>query len=365
MDTFQTYHADLHDPGWRPRIAAQLRDRGLVTFSGITSHADLVAVAQRLMTIRPHRDAGPDGVTVITSTQAQGSGYAAFTDAELIPHTDGSSVPDPPGLLLLACQQPADEGGRTRVADGARIISTLAEQYPAALRVLAAPRAAFFGAAGGYLGAVSEPAGLGRTRIRLRLDELAWFSADATDAVPLLRTVIARHMQTFRLRAGEGMLLSNTRWLHGRDRYHGLRTMLRVLGDPLPGTGIMPGFLSPAPAPATGTAGRIMTADAPEWPGEKAAGGHAVMPADSGLDDAGSPTRRGPTVVESLHRLKRLREEHPDVEIVAHGYWQAVIPAASGETIITRWNLGELLDKLDDLFAAAAKTSQTTAGITS
>jgi len=129
-----------------------------VTFSGITGHEALVAVARRLMTVRPHRDAGPDGVTVITGGQAQGSGYAAFTDAELIPHTDGSSVPDPPGLLLLTCEQPADQGGRTRVADGARIISTLAEQYPAALRVLSAPQAAFFGAAGGYLGAVAEPA---------------------------------------------------------------------------------------------------------------------------------------------------------------------------------------------------------------
>lgn len=60
--------------------------------------------------------------------------------------------------------------------------------------------------------------------------------------------MIARHIQTFRLRAGDGVLLSNTRWLHGRDRYSGRRTMLRVLGDPLPGTGIMPGFPSPAPA---------------------------------------------------------------------------------------------------------------------
>jgi alpha-ketoglutarate-dependent taurine dioxygenase len=250
MDTFQAYYADIHDPGWQSRIAAQLRDRGLVTFSGITGHEALVAVARRLMTVRPHRDAGPDGVTVITGGQAQGSGYAAFTDAELIPHTDGSSVPDPPGLLLLTCQQPADQGGRTRVADGARIISTLAEQYPAALRALSAPQAAFFGAAGGYLGAVAAPAGPERTCIRLRLDDLAWFSVGTTDAIPLLRTVIARRMQTFRLGAGDGVLLSNTRWLHGRDPYSGRRTLLRVLGDPLPGTGIMPGF--PSPALATG-----------------------------------------------------------------------------------------------------------------
>jgi hypothetical protein len=246
MGTISSSYTDIRDPDWQPRAVAELGERGLVTFTGLTGHAALVALARQLMAIRPHRDAGPDGVTVITSNNAEGSGYAGFTDAELIPHTDGSGVPDPPGLLLLACQQPADQGGRTRLADGASIISTLAEQSPAAVRALSTPRAAFFGAAGGHLGAVLEPAGPGRARIRLRLDDLAWFSADAAESVPLLRTAIARHTQTFRLHEGEGLLLSNTRWLHGRDNFTGHRIMLRILGDPLPDTGIMPGFPSQA-----------------------------------------------------------------------------------------------------------------------
>ena len=71
MDIFQAHYADIHDPAQQPRIAAQLRDQGLVTFSGIADRAALVAVARRLMAIRPHRDAGPDGVTVITDTQTE------------------------------------------------------------------------------------------------------------------------------------------------------------------------------------------------------------------------------------------------------------------------------------------------------
>ena len=134
MDIFQTHYTDIRDPAQRAHIAARLRDKGMVTFSEITSRAVLVTVAQRLMDIRPHRDAGPDGVTVISGTGVAGAGYAAFTDAELIPHTDGSSVPDPPGLLLLACLQPADQGGATRVADGARVVATLARQCLVALR---------------------------------------------------------------------------------------------------------------------------------------------------------------------------------------------------------------------------------------
>lgn len=78
------------------------------------------------------------------------------------------------------------------------------------------------------------------------------FSADATPLIPLLRTVIAQHQQVIHLDAGQGLMVSNTRWLHGRDSYTGPRVMLGILGDPLPGTGIQPGF--PAPAPGTPTA---------------------------------------------------------------------------------------------------------------
>ncbi len=223
-----------------------------MTFTGITDRTALASAARALMSIRPHRDAGPDGVTVITDTGTTDPGYAAFTDAELIPHTDGTSLPDPPGLLLLACQQPASRGGTTLLADAARITATLAAQHPAALKALSAPRAACFGTVGGYLGPVCEPAGPGRACIRLRLDDLAMFSADAAPLIPLLRTVITQHQQAIQLRAGQGLLVSNTRWLHGRDRYTGPRVMLRILGDPLPGTGIQPGF--PAPAPSTQTA---------------------------------------------------------------------------------------------------------------
>jgi hypothetical protein len=218
----------------------------LVTFTGITDRIALASAARRLMSVRPHRDAGLDGVTVITDTQTTDPGYTAFTDAELVPHTDGTSLPDAPGLLLLLCQQHAGQGGNTLLADAARITAALARQHPDALRALSAPRAACFGTTGGYLGPVCEPAGPGRTRIRLRFDDLAMFSADVTPIIPLLRAVITQHLHTIQLRSGQGLLVSNTRWLHGRDRYTGPRVMLRILGDPFPGTGIQPGFAAPA-----------------------------------------------------------------------------------------------------------------------
>ena len=47
-----------------------------MTFSGITDRTELAAVAGRLMAIRPHRDADPDGVTMITCTRTAGPDYA-------------------------------------------------------------------------------------------------------------------------------------------------------------------------------------------------------------------------------------------------------------------------------------------------
>jgi hypothetical protein len=61
MDSFLAHYIDCRNPLDDPRIAAQLRYRGLVTFSGVSDRSELVTAARRLMAIRPHRDAGPDG----------------------------------------------------------------------------------------------------------------------------------------------------------------------------------------------------------------------------------------------------------------------------------------------------------------
>jgi hypothetical protein len=49
-------------------------------------------------------------------------------------------------------------------------------------------------------------------------------------------------------------------------------------------------------------------------------------------------------------RLAIFRDQHPGVLIrEGIGYWQAQIPESAGETVITRYTLRELLDKLDEL----------------
>jgi hypothetical protein len=64
-----------------------------------------------------------------------------------------------------------------------------------------------------------------------------------------------------------------------------------------------------------------------------------------------SGLRPPPDELGQLARLARFRTAHPDVIIGDGGFGtvQARIPELNGETVITRYTLRELLDKLDEL----------------
>lgn len=53
-----------------------------------------------------------------------------------------------------------------------------------------------------------------------------------------------------------------------------------------------------------------------------------------------------------LARLERFRAKHPDVLVGGGGFgtWQSLIPEPNGETVVVRYTLQELLDKLNELF---------------
>jgi hypothetical protein len=69
------------------------------------------------------------------------------------------------------------------------------------------------------------------------------------------------------------------------------------------------------------------------------------------MDGFTGPARRlVPEELEQVIRLARFRQAHPGVMVGAgRGWWQAVIPEPNGEQVITRYTLGHLLDKLDEL----------------
>jgi hypothetical protein len=62
--------------------------------------------------------------------------------------------------------------------------------------------------------------------------------------------------------------------------------------------------------------------------------------------------RSEPDYADQVPRRQSFEAAHPDVTITYQGpHWQAVIPEPTGETVIVRYSLKQLLDKLDELTA--------------
>ncbi|GAA2496117.1 hypothetical protein GCM10023100_47010 [Actinocorallia cavernae] len=237
------------------RAAAVLRERGSVRLGRLGGRGDVLGTAGRLMSpLWQHRDADPDGLTVIRDTgRHEGRpGFAGLGRGDLAPHTECAQLLHPPRLLLLACARTADAGGESLLVDGRAVLAELADSHPAALEALSAPRAAYFGGADGHFAPVLESLPHGRWRLRLRQDSLARFSQEADAHLPALRRAVERNTTRLLLADGQGLVLDNHRVLHGRTSFVGERLLLRALGQPDPRLALEPGFPAPwsRPSPA-------------------------------------------------------------------------------------------------------------------
>jgi alpha-ketoglutarate-dependent taurine dioxygenase len=239
---------DISRPQGPARMSELLTAEGLALFHGAGSRTAVLQAASAIMALRPHPDADPDGITVITDRGAAGDlpGAAGFSRRELAAHTDGSRVPRPPALLMAVCAQPADTGGGSRFTDGLAVFGELATNCPQALTAFIRPRSVLFGGADGHHGSVltpvsGTPTATARLHLRLRLDDLATFAPDLQPWLPVLQATIARHTITVPLARCDGYILDNHRWLHAREQFTGTRILYRMLGDPLPSLGLYPG----------------------------------------------------------------------------------------------------------------------------
>ncbi|MGW5384154.1 TauD/TfdA family dioxygenase [Nocardia sp. NPDC003963] len=233
---------------WAASVAAGLVSDGIARFDRVSSRAQFVTLAASLGRLVSHRDSDSDGITTLQNRGgiARRMGFGGFGAGALAPHTDRSGVIDPPVLLLVVCERRAASGGECIAIDGQRVYTDLAATAPEAVEVLSQPRTALFGGAAGYLGSVFEHASGGRVRVRYRRDGLAQYSPQVTRWLPQLEEVIDRHTVRFSLDPGEGYVLHNHWWLHGRSAFTGDRVMYRLNLNPHPEFGILSGFSSDA-----------------------------------------------------------------------------------------------------------------------
>ncbi|MBA9053930.1 TauD/TfdA family dioxygenase [Streptomyces murinus] len=220
-------------------ILTRLTRYGIAFFRGVDDASGIVKMAQALGTVLPHPDSDTNSVTVITERrESAGSPLAAgFTRSALPSHTDRADLPSPPALLMNLCTVQADSGGESIFVDGSALHRLLAARAPRALHALSQPDAVSYGNSRIYTGPVFEPTGDGRRLvIRMWPQNAGRFSRAAEVALRELRQVAADLTLTIRLEAGQGYVVDNHRWLHGRLAYIGNRVMLRIGIEPHPGS---------------------------------------------------------------------------------------------------------------------------------
>lgn len=233
-DLFARHYVDLQLSGAVGRVAGGLSAAGLVTVDRLTTRSRVLGFAAQVMRVVHHRDSGADGVTAIYNTgrHDERPGFAGLTNGELALHTEGAALQSPPRLMLMVCTQPAPEGGHSLLLDGHTIHAELEQRCPDAMAVLSGPRAGFFGPSTGIFAPVFARHEDGRVAVRYRQNGLVCWSPLAQMHLHSFWAAAKRNQQMLTLKAGQGYLLDNHRWLHGRTAFDGARRCYRALGNP-------------------------------------------------------------------------------------------------------------------------------------
>ncbi|MDG4801002.1 TauD/TfdA family dioxygenase [Micromonospora sp. WMMD980] len=171
----------------------------------------------------PHQSVG--GLTVITPHHRieRAESEAGFTRSALHPHTDRSVQAEPPSVLAALMTSPSRSGGVTTLVDGARVLTRLRHHFDDSTLVELRLRPAD--------GSVERPVievAASLTRLRYRDDQVA-APRGRPDVLKRLRRLIIEETLTLELAAGEGYLVHNHRFLHGRTAFTGGRRLVRFL----------------------------------------------------------------------------------------------------------------------------------------
>ena len=225
---------------------------GFAVFHGAHNRAEMLMAAATMMTVLPHPDSGPDGITAITDLGVcRGASRRRRVQPPRTrrahrplrrPRTPGT-VDDslrPPGPCRW-CEHAHRRPGRV-CRTGRRQPGSTSRAHPPPVGPVRRYRWGHLGA--GLTAIPATVASPARLHLRLRLDDLVTFAPDLLTHLPTLRLAIARRTITVPLGAGQGYILDNHRWLHAREQFTGTRTLYRVLGDPLSSLGLHPGIPS-------------------------------------------------------------------------------------------------------------------------
>lgn len=221
------------DEAWLRHCISYL---GIAFVHSIQTPAAAKAVAALIGDIRTHRDANEDDVTVVAPNEVEAgrTGLQGFGYQPLFPHTDRTIAALPPDLVFIWCEEASATGGVSLLVDASDVYRELCESSPEIAEQLRQPDAVVFESDGAFIRSpvfFESELQSGRVCVRFRYDKLLYINCAYSAAIPMLKATISAKATRVRLRPGQGYILSNTRWLHGRTGFSGSRRFMRLLID--------------------------------------------------------------------------------------------------------------------------------------
>ncbi|PKX98638.1 putative haloacid dehalogenase-like hydrolase [Aspergillus novofumigatus IBT 16806] len=157
-----------------------------------------------------------------------GKGYSS---EELFFHTDRSGWDEPPRILMSTLKSRSEAGGESLLADGYQVLGALKQEDEKLYDLITnskhtsfrsddevfVPRAIF-----------DREKGI----LRFRFDDSIQLSASMVSRFSRLQDIIYENAFVVSLQPGQGYILDNHRYLHGRASFSGSRELLRVLVKP-------------------------------------------------------------------------------------------------------------------------------------
>ncbi|MEU6072765.1 TauD/TfdA family dioxygenase [Micromonospora sp. NPDC047074] len=211
-----------------PDLTDRIRDsEGLLTFECHDEETVLRAAhSVGEVMLHPHSDAR--GITPIRLTE--GRTDVGLTTAELMAHTDRPATEHPPRYLFLWCKRASDSGGGAVAYRGRDVVRYLEEHDPATLAAVTSSQAAIFRTGEfEHVGPIIRIVDGEVVNVRLRFDRLIHFSWDVARHLPAFLVALESVARRFALQAGQGYILDNLTWFHGRSSYTGDREMSRIM----------------------------------------------------------------------------------------------------------------------------------------
>ena len=226
-------------------IIRLLRTNGIAMIGGLSSIDDLVHLSQKVGKPIKHRDANQNGViTLRPRDEEQQETFKGYTRKEQYLHTDGPIVSNPADVVVLYCDLPAIKGGESTFVDGKNLFYRLAEEDPELLRALMDSDAGIFGEPPNdvQIKPVFRSYDFNRLGICFRNDKLVTYSKIIQDKFDYLIETINGLTTHVKLNAGEGYIVNNNRFIHGRRSFTGDRIIHRVQLHSYPSNHIPLGF---------------------------------------------------------------------------------------------------------------------------